>query len=489
VVRSAAMNEPPPESGLFVIFGANGDLSYRKLLPALYRNHHAGDLHDELLIVGVGPEDGNDEWFQHRAEAALARAGVSAEDAHPFVRRLRYVDIGESAPADYERLRLRLEDIEAKYGIPPNRAFYLSLPPRVFPTVIAGLGEAGLNRSEGWTRLVIEKPFGRDLASARALNEVVHAHFEEAQVYRIDHYLGKDTVQNLLVFRLANALIESSWNRDRVAAVQITVTESLGVGSRAGYYDHAGALRDMVQNHLTQLLTLVAMEVPEGFNADAIRYEKLKVLRSIAPIEASRAVRGRYAAGEIDGERVRGYLEEDGIPESSRTESFVALELYVDSWRWKGVPFYLRTGKRMPRKTTQIAIQFRDAPVRFFQSMGCYQDTADVLKITIQPNEGFSFHFDIKVPGSPLRLERVPFGFQYEGHFEDDLPDAYQTLLLDVLQGDQTLFVHGDEVEQSWRVYAPLIESPPPVVEYAAGTWGPAEAEGFAIPETELWQS
>ena len=482
------MTQASTESGLFVIFGANGDLSRRKLLPALFRNHIEGKLHDELLIIGVGRDAGLDESFQEMALEALAAAGIEAEAARPFVRRLRYLDLGQSTAADYARLRDRLVDIERKYGLPGNRVFYLSLPPQVFPKVIDGLGTAGLARSPGWTRLVIEKPFGRDLATAQELNAIVHAHFEESQVYRIDHYLGKDTVQNLLVFRLANALIESSWNRDRVDSVQIMVSETLGVGSRAGYYDQAGALRDMVQNHLTQLLTLVAMEVPASFDAQAIRYEKLKVLRSIHPIEIGDAVRGRYAPGVVDGKRVPGYLQEAGVPPTSNTETFVALRLHVDSWRWNGVPFYLRSGKRMPKKSTQIAIRFRDAPVRFFQTMGCYQDTADVLTITIQPNEGFSFYFDIKAPGSQLQLTRVPFQFDYQEQFPDGLPEAYQTLLLDVLEGDQTLFVHADEVEQSWRVFAPLVESPPPIHEYAAGTWGPAEADAFGIVEKDLWQ-
>ncbi|MEL6346546.1 MAG: glucose-6-phosphate dehydrogenase [Myxococcota bacterium] len=488
---SVASDESPKrsENGQFVIFGANGDLSRRKLLPALYRNHESGQLHEGLRIVGVDRHDETDARFQARAVAALAAVGVSEADAGPFIRRLHYVNIGDSTPADFEALRDRLDTIEREADLPNNRAFYLSLPPAVFTRVLRGLGDVGLNRADGYARLVVEKPFGTDLATAQALNRTVHEYFKERQIYRIDHYLGKDTVQNLLVFRLANALIESSWNRDRIDAVQITVSESLGVGTRAGYYDHAGALRDMVQNHLTQLLTLVAMEVPESFSADAIRYEKLKVLRSITPITTDHAVRGQYTAGVIGEEAVRGYREEEGVDPDSGTETFIALKMFVDTWRWNGVPFYLRTGKRMPRKSTQIAIRFREAPVRFFQSMGCHQDTADVLKITLQPNEGFSLHFDIKIPGSPLQLERVPFAFNYVNHFQSGLPDAYQTLLLDVINGDQTLFVHAEEVEESWRVYAPLLENPPPVVPYPAGSWGPAEAVSYAIQETDLWQS
>ena len=355
------------------------------------------------------------------------------------------------------------------------------------PATIRGLGEAGLNCTQGWSRVVLEKPFGRDLASARELNGLVHEHFGEEQIYRIDHYLGKETVQNLLVFRLANALIESAWNRERIESVQLTVGESLGVGTRAGYYDQSGALRDMVQNHLAQLLSLVAMEVPSSFDADAIRYEKIKVLRSIKPLDLGRIVRGQYVEGLLDGERCRAYLHEQDIPENSQTETFLAIELFIDSWRWQGVPFYLRTGKRMPRKTTQIAIRFREAPVSFFERLGCTADTADVLVITLQPNEGFAFHLDIKRPGEPFQLDQIPLRFNYGERFQG-IPEAYQTLLLDVLEGDQTLFVHADEVEQSWRVFAPLLDNPPAARPYRAGTWGPPEADALAIPETALWQ-
>jgi glucose-6-phosphate 1-dehydrogenase len=336
---------------------------------------------------------------------------------------------------------------------------------------------------------VLEKPFGRDLASAQALNGLVHEYFTEEQVYRIDHYLGKETVQNLLVFRLANGFIESAWNRERIDSVQITVGETLGVESRAGYYDRSGALRDMMQNHVAQLLTLVAMEAPSSFDADAIRYEKIKVLRSVSRIDPAQVVRGRYTAGELGGEACRGYLEEPGVPAESETETFIAMELAIDNWRWKGVPFYLRTGKRLPRKITQIVIRFREAPASYFRKMGAKDsDTADLLIITLQPDEGFSFHLDIKVPGNPFRLERIPLRFHYGDHYPE-IPEAYQTLLLDVLHGDQTLFVHSDEVEQSWKLFTPLVENPPAVLPYRVGTWGPPEADALAVPEADLWRS
>jgi glucose-6-phosphate 1-dehydrogenase len=480
------INQTDPS--IFVIFGGTGDLSKRKLLPAIARLEAEGHIPDRFRVVAVGRKDKEDAAFRDEAGKALERAGLSAEHVRSCVDRLDYQPLDGSEGRDYHALARRLADLGSRHDIPPNHTFYMSLPPRAFPPTAAGLGEAGLHRSEGWTRLVVEKPFGKDLATAQELNRLLHEHFQERQIYRIDHYLGKETVQNLLVFRLSNAFIESAWNRERIEAVQITVGEDLGVGTRAEYYDHAGALRDMVQNHLTQLLTLVAMEVPTSFSANAIRNEKIKVLHSLRPLRDENVVRGRYTAGNVRGELVGGYLDEPGVPADSQTETFVAMKMFVDSWRWQGVPFYLRTGKCMPHKTTQIAVRFRAAPVSFFEQYGCTADTHDVLTITLQPNEGFAFYLDIKRPGSPLRLERIPLRFHYDEHFAGTMPDAYQTLLLDVLNGDQTLFVHAEEVEESWRVYTPLIESPPPVVEYAAGTWGPPEAESLAIPEKDLWQ-
>ena len=366
---------------------------------------------------------------------------------------------GDGLADDYRRLGQALDDLGRDHGTPSNVAFTCRCRPRRFRHGV-GLGEAGLQSPRRLDAAGDRKPFGRDLSTAQDLNELIHQYFSEKQIYRIDHYLGKETVQNLLILRLGNGLIESAWNRERIESVQITVAETLGVGTRAGYYDTAGALRDMVQNHLAQLLSLVAMEVPGSFDADAIRYEKIKALRSIVPIRSERVVRGQYAAGTIAGRRVRGYLEEDGIPKASQTETFVALEVFVDSWRWQGVPFFLRTGKCMPKRMTQIAVRFREAPVSFFRRLGCTQDTADILLITLQPDEGFALYFDIKVPGDPFELRRIPLRFSYKERF-DFVPEAYQTLIQDVMEGDQTLFVHASEVEESWRLFMPLIQNPP----------------------------
>jgi glucose-6-phosphate 1-dehydrogenase len=473
---------------LFVIFGATGDLAARKLLPALCNLAAEGTLHPHTQVVGLGRSPRPKEEFQAWTREALAAAGLNAEQIATLVdERLHYLSIGKGLADDYRALGQAIGDLARTHGA-PNVTFYMSLPPEAFPDTVSGLSEAGLNkRDDGWTRLVVEKPFGRDLATAQELNELIHQYFSEKQVYRIDHYLGKETVQNLLVLRLGNGLIESAWNRERIESVQITVAETLGIGSRAGYYDTAGALRDMVQNHLAQLLSLVAMEVPGSLDADAIRFEKIKALRSIVPIRSERVVRGQYAAGTVAGKRVAGYLEEEGVPKSSHTETFVAMEVFVDSWRWQGVPFFLRTGKRMPKQMTQIAVRFREAPVSFFRKLGCTQDTADILLITLQPDEGFALYFDIKAPGDPFQINRIPLRFSYKERF-DVVPEAYKTLLQDVMEGDQTLFVHANEVEESWRLFMPLIQNPPRIRPYAAGTWGPREADPLAILDTEIWQ-
>ena len=479
-----------PDPALCVIFGGTGDLSRRKLLPALARLLAAGQLDPRSHLLGVAIEPLDDEGFRAMARDALGAAGLD-HDAIAAVTglHLHYHGIGAGGPADFEGLATRIAELERAAGLPGNRAFYLALPPSVFVQTLDGLGGAGLARGPGWTRVIVEKPFGRDLASACELNRQIHRHFHENQIYRIDHYLGKETVQNLMVLRFANTIFESVWNRDRVEAVQITVAEDLGVGTRAGYYDKFGALRDMVQNHLTQLFTLVAMEIPSAYQADAIRYEKIKVLRSTRALAADRVVRGRYTAGTIKGAPVPGYLEEAGVPAGSSTETFVALPLHVDNWRWSGVPFYLRTGKRLGKTLSQIAVRLRSTPAALFDVLGdgARHETADTLIITLQPDAGFFLHFDVKVPGSPFRTARIPLGFRYDERFPP-MPEAYETLLLDVLEGDQTLFVHADEVEESWRLYTPALEDTGELHPYPAGSWGPPEADRLALPDPELWQ-
>jgi glucose-6-phosphate 1-dehydrogenase len=469
---------------LFVVLGATGDLFARKLLPAI--NALRTGQEAEVVVLGAATTEMSDDEFRALAREALMDAGHGDDEVMDWCAGCLHY---EPVPRDagYEGLAARIDALESERDLPGNRVLYLALPPTVFPTAIEALGTAGLASSPGWTRLVVEKPFGRDLDSAVALNEIVHTPFDESQIFRIDHYLGKETVQNLLVFRFLNPIFEASWNRDRVERVEITVAESLDVEGRGRYYDTAGALRDMIQNHLTQVLTLVAMESPVTFDADAIRDEKVKVLRSISPIEPEAVVLGQYTAGDVDGESIVSYRDEEGVPGTTTTETFAAIKLEVDNWRWQGVPFLLRTGKAMERRVTQVAVTFRRPPVCLFHGEpdGCIAHS-DVLYLTLQPDEGFRLEIEVKEPGVDDGLRTIPLSFSYSEEF-GRIPDAYETLLADVALGDQTLFVRGDEVEASWRLYTPLIQSPPEPIPYAAGTWGPDAAHGLLGDTQARW--
>ncbi len=458
------MNHTDVDRHTFVILGGTGDLTQRKLLPSLYRLSDDRELADRFQVLGVAPDETlDDQSYRARLLEEMEKHtdlldGSEADDVAEWVTSsCYYQSVGDGTPDDYGRLRRRLETIGNGPGAVGNCVFYLALPPQVFGTAVSGLAQAGLNDGSGWTRLVIEKPFGQDLDSARSLNEHIHRFFDEEQIYRIDHF-------------------ETQWNRERVDSVRITVAEGLGVGDRAGYYDRAGAVRDMLQNHVSQVFSLVAMEEPARFEPNPVRDEKVKVLESVDPIDVEKdVILGQYGAGTVDGSAVPGYLDEPEVPDDSDTETFAAVRLNVENWRWQGVPFYLCTGKRMPAKSTRIDVRFERAPVCFFKSFGECQIRSNHLVITLQPDEGFSLYFEVKRPGEPLQVESYPLDFAYSEAFEE-LPDAYSTLLLDVLQGDQTLFVRADEVESAWSLYEPLLDADLPVHEYKAGTKGPEAA-------------
>lgn len=477
----------PIEPHLFIIFGGTGDLARRKLLPALYHLVRQGQL-PRSRVLGIGRRGTfDDASYRQWAREGLRQAGLPVDDAESrwCDACLHYQPLGEGRPEDYRALADRIAALEREHELPGNRAVNLALPPGGFPAAISGLAAAEVNRGPGWTRIVVEKPFGRDLESARELNALIATHFEESQVYRIDHYLGKDTVQNLLTFRVANAIFESLWNRDRVRSVQITVAEEIGVEGRGEFYDQVGALRDIVQNHLAQVLAITAMELPAALEAKFVRDEKAKVLRSVQPLRAEDAVFGQYAAAESGAERQPGYREEEGVAVDSSTETFVAARLHVDNWRWQGVPFYIRTGKRLPRRLTTIVVNFRSPALTCFEPFTCEVE-CNRMVITLQPDEGFDLHFNVKAPGQPFRLVRDRLRFRYREAF-GELPEAYEALILDVLRGEQTFFVRADEVELAWRMLDPLLGGPVELHPYPAGSWGPDAAERL-IEEGEWYE-
>jgi len=484
------MQEQPAEPHVFVILGGTGDLTRRKLLPALYHLRNQGVL-DKLNtpIVGAALPEMGEEAYRLWAYEGLRKSGTSNDkELRAWCEAcIHYQSVHEGTPEDFEALALFIRRLERAHSMPENRIFYLALPPEIVPSAMERLDHARLLKSHGWVRVVFEKPFGHDFPSARALNTTLHRYLDETQIYRIDHYLGKETVQNLLAFRFANPIFESLWKRDAIESVQITVAEDLGVEHRGSYYQQAGALRDMVQNHLTQLMTVVAMEVPVSFDANAIQAEKMKVLHSIAPIDQRNVVFGRYTSWKLGDVTIPGYLEEPGVPHDSTTETFVALKAEIHNWRWQGVPFYLRTGKRLPRKLTQIAVTFHEAPTQVFRSLDPGSIPPNKLLITLQPSEGFSLCFSVKTPGRPFRFTDHALQFSHEKAF-GALPEAYETLLRDVMIGDQTLFVTADFTETAWKLYDPVLAGERTVHDYTAATWGPREADRLVEWNGHHWQ-
>jgi glucose-6-phosphate 1-dehydrogenase len=504
-LRQALPRTQVPEPCAVVLFGSTGDLAHRKLVPALFQLARAGHLPAECAIVGYARRDWTDADLRAEYEKTLAKEGDGPEFRaawNPFANRLFFVSGTFDDPEGYRKLKATLEELDRTHGNRGNRVYYLAVAPEYFATIIQHLGQAGLiypwQQENPWSRVVIEKPFGRDLGSARQLNLDVSHVLDESQVYRIDHYLGKETVQNILALRFGNTIYEPIWNRRYVHSVQVTVAEEVGMaGGRGAYYDTAGTIRDMVQNHMMQLLCLVAMEPPVNLSADAVRNEKVKVLQALPhwrPDEVyNNVVRAQYTAGSIQGTDVPGYLQEKGVNPGSKTDTFVAIRLELNNWRWGGVPFFLRTGKRLPKRATEIAIQFRRPPTGLFEPEGDGQCVANQLVLRIQPNEGASLAFQAKIPGSRRRLQEVRMDFRYGTAFAVPPPEAYERLLLDVMLGDQSLFTRTDEVDSAWQFITAILdawdrpEAPPPTT-YVAGSWGPPEADALIARDAARWR-
>lgn len=489
---------------LMVIFGASGDLTRRKLIPAIYNLAIDNLLPSDFFLIGFGRKKLSHEDFQKQAKEALesfSRRAPSQEISERLQNGIRY-QAGSYDDLDaFQQLKEEIDRCEKEVGRPLQLLFYISTPPNVFDAVIQNLGKSGLAARSGAedrvARVIVEKPFGHDLKSAQELNRCLRQEFDEEQVYRIDHYLGKETVQDLLVLRFANAIFEPIWNREFVDNVQVTVSEDIGVGSRGGYYDESGALRDMIQNHTMQLLALTAMEPPVSLDPESIRDEKVKVLKAIQPLsldsEKGDAVRAQYEAGLVGGKKVEGYLDEEGIKKDSSTETYAAVRLSINNWRWKGVPFYLRSGKRMARRLSEIAIQFKRPPGILFSEGEKFNIAPNTLVIRIQPDEGITLLFNSKVPGLETRTQPVKMDFRHATTYGSNTPEAYERLILDAIIGDSTLFIRGDETETSWKIFTPLLESWKDLgrhgmESYVSGSWGPLAAERLLWAGRHEWR-
>jgi len=490
--------EPTPESTALVIFGASGDLTRRKLLPALYQLARGQRLPARFSVIGVARSEMSDEQFRQQFHDSLKEfAAVARPDdvSTALARELAYVQGELDDPGLYDRLAAKLKAAGAPEGV----LFYFAVPPSVYGTIVERLAAAKLTSPErdgGWRRVIVEKPFGTDLPSAQALNRLMHEHLDESQIFRIDHYLGKETVQNLLVFRFANGMFEPVWNRRYIDHVQITAAETVGVERRASYYEGAGAMRDMVQNHLMQVLALIAMEPPIAFSAENVRDRKLDVIMSIQPLldDPGSVVRAQYRAGWVNGAEVPGYREEPDVAPTSTTDTYVALRLRLDSWRWAGVPFYIRTGKRLPKRTTEIAIQFRRPPLHIFKRVSPTAIASNLLVVNVQPDEGISVRFEAKLPGTRMQLAPVMMNFRYGSAFGRAVPEAYETLLLDAMLGDPTLYARHDFVEGSWALITPVHEAwaasgASALPTYEAGEWGPEEADAMMAADGRRWRT
>ncbi len=490
-----------PDPSILVLFGATGDLAHRKLMPALYNLTRDNYLSPDFTVVGFGRRPKTDQEMREEYRQSVSQFSRSGQVQSglwdSFAQGIFYVQSRIDDLEGYRKLKRELDRLDHERGTMGNRLYYLAVPPEIYPTIIENLGKAGLNQGAGSTRVIVEKPFGRDLPSALALNRELHQVFDESQVYRIDHYLGKETVQNIFVFRFANGILEPIWNRNFIDHVQITVAETVGMEGRGEYYEGAGALRDIIQNHALQLLALTGMEPPPDYSPNAVRDEKAQVLRSIHPIHSEEVpvctVRGQYGPGDLAGQAVPGYRQEPEVAPDSSVETYVALKLTIDNWRWAGVPFYLRTGKRLAKRVSEIAIQFNRPPLSLFRSNGINDIEPNVLVLNIQPDEGISLKIESKIPGQDNRIRPVNMDFRYGTSFGVPTPEAYERLLLDAMLGDPMLFTREDEVEAQWALITPILAAwermPEPVFpNYEAGSWGPDEADYFVERDGHAWR-